>query len=168
MEFPVRIVLPALLVAFGSLSLSACDAVPLAPPASSSVFGINTLSLRLNANPEAPSAVTFAFNGGPNGGTLVAVTSPDAQRVEIHETRNENGMTAMAQLERLEVGPNTTIEPRERGLHLMLFGVSEEARQRGKVTLTFTFADGSTDTQETIGIERPGEASAGATDHSGH
>lgn len=52
---------------------------------------------------------------------LVAVSTPVASSVEIHETRNEAGMVRMRRLERIVVPAGSTVRLRPGGMHLMLF-----------------------------------------------
>lgn len=170
-------ILPAVILISG-LALAACqqsteteaqNATETSAPAATAT-GVSNLTLRLNANAEAPSAVYFAFNGGPTGGAITGVSSPDAARVEMHETRMDGGLMTMVPVERIEAAAGHTIAPRERGLHLMLFGLSDAARTAQKVRLVFRMADGSELTAETSGLAEATDAAAHATpaEHSGH
>jgi periplasmic copper chaperone A len=167
---PTMAIIAATLAACGQNGAGSPNTAPDAADASSTASdaaqpGMTEASLRLNANPSSPSSVTFALNGGPSGKTIVGVTSPDASRVEMHETRSEGGMVSMIAVESIAAAANTRLAPRERGTHLMLFDVSSAAREAGKVRLTVRYADGTTGDVEAIAVAEP---AAAGEDHSGH
>jgi len=71
---------------------------------------------------------------------LVSASSPDANMVQIHESRVESGMMMMAELREglpLPAGETVTLEPG--GNHLMLMGVKEPLVAGDTVALTLTF-----------------------------
>jgi copper(I)-binding protein len=71
---------------------------------------------------------------------LVSVSSPRASRVEIHESRIENGMMMMRELPDglpLPAGRPVALTPG--GDHLMLLGVAEPMAAGETVALTLTF-----------------------------
>lgn len=135
---------------------------------------IPTGALRLSANPAAPSAAYIDLRGDDREMVLTGVSSPDAERVELHETRREGGMTSMAAVERITVPADGEVVMAPGGLHLMIFGISERARAAGSIALVATFADGSTvNTAATVAEMQAREAAgtAGTTagdDHEGH
>ncbi len=161
-----RFVLAALVL---SLPLAACDsgAAPAeeaggaatadapadAPAAATDGPGVDvpTGALRLSANPEAPSAAYLDLRGDDQPMVMTGVTSPDAERVELHETRREGGMTSMAAVESITVP--------------------------GSIALAVRFADGTVvNTTATVAEMQSREGSAAAhgeghgdgEDHSGH
>lgn len=76
----------------------------------------------------------------PTADRLVSASSPDANRVQIHESRVESGMMMMAELRDgmpLPAGETVKLEPG--GDHLMLMGVKEPLAAGDTVTLTLTF-----------------------------
>jgi len=56
--------------------------------------------------------------------TLVGVASPVAQRAEIHEMKEEDGMMKMRAVKAVELPAGTTVSLAPGGLHLMLFGLA--------------------------------------------
>jgi copper(I)-binding protein len=71
---------------------------------------------------------------------LVSASSPDANMVQIHESRIEGGMMMMAELREglpLPAGETVALEPG--GNHLMLMGVKEPLTAGDTVALTLTF-----------------------------
>jgi periplasmic copper chaperone A len=131
-------------------------------------------ALRLSVTPDRPSAAYLTLSGGEVAKVLTAVSSPDAERVEMHETRREGEMTMMAAVETVEVPAGGEVKMRPGGLHLMLFGLSDAARGAGSVTLSLTYADGSSETMTATTANLAaleGGAAANADhggDHSGH
>lgn len=118
------------------------QATPVTAPAGD--VAVAGASLRLNPNPAAPSAAYFTLTGGAHDATLVSITSPDAARAEMHESKMDGGMMTMAPLTSVPVPAGGTVEFRQGGMHVMLFDISAAARAAGKVKLVLTFADGRT------------------------
>ncbi len=133
---------------------AASEPVPVpadAPAAASTVdaarpqpFGVSGAALRINPNPDAPAAAYFTVDAGPTPATLVGVVSPDAGRVEMHETRMASGTMTMAAVSQVPIGADTAVPFRPGGLHLMLFKLAPAARAAGSVRLRLRFADGRT------------------------
>ncbi|MDE0351025.1 MAG: copper chaperone PCu(A)C [Gammaproteobacteria bacterium] len=88
--------------------------------------------------------VTAAYcdlaNSSPEDAVLVAVSTPIAASVEIHETRNDAGMVRMRRLENLVVPARSTVRLRPGGRHLMLFDADTEGTQ--EAPFVFEFAAG--------------------------
>lgn len=71
---------------------------------------------------------------------LVSASSPDANMVQIHESRIESGMMMMAELrEGLALPAGETVALAPGGNHLMLMGVAEPLVAGDTVALTLTF-----------------------------
>ena len=88
--------------------------------------------------------VTAAYceivNTGAHDAVLVAVSTPIAASVELHETRNEAGMVRMRRLENFVVPARSTVRLRPGGRHLMLFDADTEGTQ--EAPFVFEFAAG--------------------------
>ena len=71
---------------------------------------------------------------------LASVSTPVARAVEVHETRDEDGLLRMRPVPRLVVPPRSTVRLAPGGMHLMLF----DARTTGvpNVPFVFEFTDG--------------------------
>jgi copper(I)-binding protein len=122
------------LAALAALSLaSAAHAAPKAEaawtrPAAQGQTGAGFLTLK---NPDAkPDA-------------LVAVSSPLARTVQIHQSSMAGGMSSMKQLTRVELpaGGGVTFAPG--GYHLMLVGLTKAVKVGDTVPATLTFASGA-------------------------
>ena len=89
-------------------------------------------------------AVTAAYceitNHGQEEAVLASVTTPVARTVEVHESRDEDGMLRMRPVPRLVLPPRSTLRLAPGGMHLMLF----DARTTGvpKAPFVFEFTDG--------------------------
>ena len=71
---------------------------------------------------------------------LVSVASPDANLVQIHESRIESGMMMMSELrDGLPLPAGETVALAPGGNHLMLLGVKEPLVAGATVALTLTF-----------------------------
>jgi copper(I)-binding protein len=98
---------------------------------------------------EAPpvASAVGAFMGIENRGetprALVEVSSPAAERAEMHRTVISEGMARMVPQERIEVpaGDQVTLEPGS--YHIMLIRPTRPLKAGDRVALRLTFDDGS-------------------------
>lgn len=124
-------------------------------------------SVKLNPNPAAPSAAYFTVKGGEVATTLTGVQSADIERAELHESRMDDGVMQMKSVADVDVPAGGEVRFRQGGLHVMLFGLTDAARAAGKVTLTISFADGTTRDVEAPLLSATAAAAVG-DEHSGH
>lgn len=96
--------------------------------------------------------VTGAFaiveNTGTTPKSIVAASSDISDKVELHEMKNENGMMRMSPVKKVDVPAKGTLELKPGSFHVMLFDVKRKIADGEKITLTFTFDDGSKVTTE--------------------
>lgn len=78
-------------------------------------------------------------NSGPADDRLVAVESPMAGRVELHEMTMENDVMRMRKLDGISVPAGQTVTLTGGGLHLMFMDVAKPFRQGDTIPLTLTF-----------------------------
>ena len=86
---------------------------------------------------------------------LVTVSTPDANMVQIHESRIESGMMMMRELRdglALPAGERVALEPG--GTHLMLMGVTEPLVAGDTVAFTLTF-ESSPPLELTASVRQP-------------
>jgi len=121
----------AALLAPGGCGDSRSDADIVAPP-----------YVRLAAVPGRPAAAYLAIPIDRNRGALVAVTSPQAGRIEMHETMRSGTMASMRPIARIPVGDGQMLAFSPGGRHLMLFGLAPAVRRGGRVTLVLHFERG--------------------------
>jgi periplasmic copper chaperone A len=120
--------LAATLVLFG------CDG----QPARSTTMGP---FVRLPAVPGRPAVGYFELDIDGDRGALTGVASPQARRVEMHETMAAGTMSAMRPLRRIPVrGERLTFAPG--GRHLMLYELAPAVRAGGRILLVLHFERG--------------------------
>lgn len=83
--------LPLAITAAAALTLGACDD----GAGNRQLLRVASGHIVLPATPDRPAAGYFTVEGGDAPVDLVAVTADLAQRVEMHETVREQGMTSM-------------------------------------------------------------------------
>ena len=104
--------------------------------------------VRLPAAPGRPGAAYFVLRGGARPTRLVRITSPQAQRAEMHGP----GMRAL--------GPQAVVAEcelvfRPGGKHVMLFGLDPALQPTSQITLDFQF-DSAPDVTARLPVVRPG------------
>ncbi|HEY0627185.1 MAG TPA: copper chaperone PCu(A)C [Allosphingosinicella sp.] len=120
-----------LLAATAALSLAACDHQPPEPKVE-----VEGAVVQLPAVPGRPGAAYFTLRTNNDPTKLVSVTSPRVERIELHETVEEGGVSRMRPLQ------SGTFEGKEMkfeagGKHAMLFGVDPALRAGDRIPLTF-------------------------------
>ena len=81
-------------------------------------------------------------NRGAVSDELLKVATPRASMVQVHETRLEQGVMRMRELERLAIAPQSRVVLAPNGTHLMLMGLTEPLRVGETVPITLRFARG--------------------------
>ncbi|MEQ1724636.1 MAG: copper chaperone PCu(A)C [Sphingopyxis sp.] len=149
---------PLSMTTLAALSLSGCSKP--AEEAAPEGLKVQSASVRLNPNPAAPSAAYFTIVGGAEAETLTGITSPDAKRVEMHESRMEGGLMTMAPVDHVDIPAGGRIAFRQGGLHVMLFDIEAAVRNGGKLHLLLFFKNGGV---VPIEITVPAQSPADAT-----
>jgi hypothetical protein len=98
--------------------------------------------VRLPAVPGRPAAGYFDYRVAGDRGALMSVSSPQAGRVEMHETMNMGGMSEMRPLDRIAVRDGETLSFAPGGRHLMLFDISRDVAAGGRIDLILRFERG--------------------------
>lgn len=132
--------------------------------------------VRLNANPSGPSAAYFTIHGGDSPVVLRDVTTDAAVRLEMHESKMENGVASMAEIDTVDVPAGKKIVFAPGGKHIMLWQINPQAVAAGKMTFTFIFSNGERILADAV-IENPdgsapaanaAAANAAMDEHAGH
>ena len=100
--------------------------------------------------------------------TLVAVSSPSAKFVEIHEMTMEGGVMKMRPIDRLEIRAGRAVDLQTGGHHLMLLDLRAPLKVGDTVPITLTWQDtaGRKTTQSVTASVKPlTTASGGAHKH---
>jgi periplasmic copper chaperone A len=87
---------------------------------------------------------------------IVSVTTSSAVRVEIHSSRQENGVMKMRPVASVPLPADKTVKFEAGGLHLMLIGLHSPLVANTSVALTFNFRSASPVTI-TANVVAPGD-----------
>src|ERR1051325_2759457 len=112
-------------------------------------------AVRLAAIPGRPAAGYLALLIHGDRGALVSVTSPQAARIEMHETMSAATMTSMRPLARIPVHDGDTLTFSPGGQHLMLFGLAPSVRPGPRIALILHFERGQAE-RLTAAVEAAG------------
>lgn len=118
------------------LALSACGGDGPAPQAGPAA------TVRLPAVPGRPAAGYFQLRIEGDRGFLLSVTSPEAGRIEMHETMSMANMSTMRALDRIPVRDGETLAFAPGGRHLMLYDLGRDAAPGRRIDLILHFARG--------------------------
>ena len=79
-------------------------------------------------------------NTGTTPDRLIAVKSPAADKVEIHEMKMDGNIMRMREVEKgIEIPPGSTVELKPGGFHVMFMGLRAPFAKDAKVPLTLVF-----------------------------
>jgi len=101
-----------------------------------------TANVRLAAVPGRPAAGYFELRIDGDRGALLSVASPQAGRIEMHETMTRGTMTSMRPIERIPVRDGDRLDFRPGGRHLMLYDLDPAVRPGGEIVLILNFERG--------------------------
>lgn len=87
-----------------------------------------------------PAAGYLTVVAGKAGDTLLGVSSPSAERVEMHESMATGGMMTMTPLKSVAVAANASVSFAPGGKHLMLFGLDPKVAPGGTMVIDLRFA----------------------------
>ena len=85
------------------------------------------------------AAYLTIHNTGGDQDRLVGVSSPVAERTEMHTTKNEGGMMKMRPLGTVEIAPGAEVSFHPGGHHVMLIGLKHPLKEGDHFPLTLTF-----------------------------
>ena len=89
---------------------------------------------------EAGGGFLVLKNTGTTPDRLIAVKSPAADKVEIHEMKMDGNIMRMREVERgIEIPPGATVELKPGGFHVMFMGLKAPFAKEAKVPLTLVF-----------------------------
>jgi hypothetical protein len=103
-------------------------------------------------------------NNGAVPDTLVKVTSPVAERVEIHETKIEGGMAMMRPVAAIALKRRSSVQLKPGGMHVMLMGLRRPLKEGERIKLALTFERAGTIEIEAR-VEKAGAMSPGDHRH---
>jgi periplasmic copper chaperone A len=115
------------------VALGACDKPPAEPRVT-----VEAAVVTLPAIKGRPGAAYFTLHANTRSTRLIGVASPRIERIELHESRTEGGISRMAPLDR-PMFEGRRMEFKPGGRHAMLFGIDPTVAAGGKIPLTFSF-----------------------------
>lgn len=90
-------------------------------------------------------AVYFTItNLGRNADRLIAISTPVAGKVEMHESRKVQGMVQMRAVTSIECLPGQTVKSEPGGLHVMLLDLTHPLAAGAQFPLMMRFRDAGT------------------------
>ena len=129
--------MPSIRLAATLILAAACAAV--APTAAAQVTVTDAWVRGTVAGQKATGA--FMQLKSPADTALVAVASPVAKIVEVHEMKMEGGMMRMNAVDRLALPAGKAVELKPGGYHVMLMDLVEPLKEGDTVPLQLTFED---------------------------
>lgn len=111
--------------------------------------------------PSAPNAAAFfVLHNRGAADRLIGVSSPLAQKAELHEHLHQNGLMKMQQVQAVSVPAGAEVQFAPMGYHVMLFGVRQQPRDGERFPLTLRFEKAG-DIEVEVAVQRD----APATEH---
>jgi periplasmic copper chaperone A len=141
-----------------ALLLAGCGRQP--PPAEPRV---DFAWVRLPAVPGRPAAAYFLIRGSAEAAELRAITSPEVERIDLHDTGMAHGMTTMSMIHSVAIPAGGEVAFAPGGRHAMLNGISPRVGRATGLTLNFRFSN-STQRVAALVIEAGDPAPAFARD----
>jgi len=97
------------------------------------------------APPDAEMMAGYATlkNTGDVRISILTVQSDTFRMASLHETLNDNGVSRMRELHRIELAPGASVTLKPGGKHLMLMQPRQEVHAGDKVEMLFLLEDGT-------------------------
>lgn len=89
-------------------------------------------------------AFVIVENAGATPRAIVRAATPSADKVELHEMKNEGGMMRMSPVKQIDVPARGKVELKPGSFHVMLFGIKGTPAAGESIALSLTFDDGTT------------------------
>ncbi|NIJ19666.1 hypothetical protein FHS95_001335 [Sphingomonas naasensis] len=105
-------------------------------------LGADKAWVRLPAVAGRPAAAYFTLHGGAQADTLLAVSTPAALRVELHQTTDHQGVKSMQPIHDVPVPAKGAVEFAPGGRHVMLFDIGPGVKPGTRIPLALAFAGG--------------------------
>lgn len=124
-----------------SISFAAAATLVLAACGQGDILRADNAVVKVSPVEGNPSVAYMDLHGGRVEVDLVSVTSDDVIRMEMHETTEEDGVAQMRPLKSVNILPGAKVKMEPGGKHLMLWGVSESAIERGKLEFKLIYSN---------------------------
>lgn len=136
----------AALAALSSLALAACEP---APAPGSQPLDEENATVTVDGGwvrippPGRDVAAGFVSVTANYNTRLIALSSPEAERIELHTMAMEGDVMRMREVDGFEIRANEPFRLESGGDHLMIFGLAEGALDDGEMAVTLEFEDGA-------------------------
>jgi copper(I)-binding protein len=121
--------------------------------------------------PVAPTAAAYfvIHNYGSEADRLLSVSTPVAEKAELHEHVHAGGLMKMQQVQDVAVPAGAEVKFEPMGYHVMLFGLQKQASDGERFPLTLNFERaGKVDVEVTVQKDAPVAAPAASAEHKHH
>ena len=114
-------------------------------------------------SPSAPNAAAFftLHNQGETADRLLAASSPQAQKVELHEHVHKDGLMKMQQVQGVDVPAGGEVKFVPMGYHVMLFGVKQQLKDGERFPMTLRFEKAG-EVQVEVAVQKDAPAAGNA------
>jgi periplasmic copper chaperone A len=154
--------LPRLAAHLGLLTSLLC-----APSAFAEVQAENGYVRAVPAGHSISAAYLTLRNNADTAVQLNSVHSDSAGTVELHQTREQDGVMRMRAAKQVEIAPGTQYHLQPGGDHLMLIDLKQPLNAGDKVKLNLSFSDGQ-QLQLTLPVRSPAEEAVMSGDNKAH
>jgi hypothetical protein len=98
--------------------------------------------------PTAVNSAVFTtlINHSDKKRSIVAASTPAANKVELHDVTIDGDVMKMRQVQNITIPTNGEVELKPGSLHIMLFDLKNSLKEGEKISMTLTFANGETQT----------------------
>lgn len=124
-----------------SIFFAAAASLILASCGQGDVLYVNKVVINLSPVDGNPSSGYLEIHGGRMDVSLVGVTSDDVRRLEMHQTKEENGLSVMEPVKAVKIPAGETVKFEPGGKHLMVWGVGGGSVAQGKLKMIFIFSN---------------------------
>ncbi len=127
---------------FGALAVALLGTLAIAGVASAEDGAIRVNEAWARATPggaRTGAVYLTVTNAGTTLDTITGVSTPAADKAELHQMKIENGIMEMRPVPALAVPPGQSLTLGPNGYHVMLTGLRAPLKEGGTVPLTLTF-----------------------------
>lgn len=118
-------------------------------------------------NARVMAAYFSLHNHSSKGKTLISMSSPKFKRVEMHRTKQEDGMTKMVAVSRVILDSKGSVSFEPGGMHVMLMNPKSRFKAGDTIPLTLFFTDESS-LQISLPVKKAAANMGHKMDHSMH
>jgi copper(I)-binding protein len=92
----------------------------------------------------AQNGAAYVTLVSPTGDRLTGVSSPVAEKAELHQMTNDGGIMKMREVTAIDLPPGTSVSLKPGGLHVMLMGLKHPLQPGQSVPMTLQFEKSGT------------------------